>query len=117
MYTKRNYAELNFNVTEKRAPTDESVRLLREIEKEVLNKITQNIDLSNNQFSARLLVFDDPLNFNTKGKVLFSLNGKKHELNVSFGCLKLEEDMIKKCYNELAKYIAREILISVGKFE
>lgn len=57
MITKRNYTELNFNVTEKRAPTDESVRLLREMEKEALNKIVKNIDLSNDQFSARLLVF------------------------------------------------------------
>ena len=116
MFTKRNYTELNFNVTEKRAPTDESVRLLREMEKEALNKIIKNIDLSNNQLYARLLVFEDPLNLNSKGKVLFSLNGKKHELNVSFGFLESKEDMIKMCYDELAKYIAREILISTGKF-
>lgn len=112
MFTKRNYTELNFNVTEKRAPTDESVRLLREMEKEALNKIVKNIDLSNNQFSARLLVFEDLLNLNNKGKVLFSLNGKKHELNAAFGFLGSEEDMIKMCYDELAKYIAREILFS-----
>lgn len=116
MITKRNYTELNFNVTEKRAPTDESVRLLREMEKEALNKIVKNIDLSNNQFSARLLVFEDLLNLNSKGKVLFSLNGKKHELNAAFGFLESKEDMIKKCYDELAKYVAREILISTGKF-
>ena len=116
MITKRNYTQLNFNVTEKRAPTDESVRLLREMEKEALNKIIKNIDLSNNQFYARLLVFEDPLNFNSKGKVLFSLNGKTHELYVSFGFLEPKEDMIKMCYEELAKYIAREILISTGKF-
>lgn len=109
--------DFNFNVTEKRAPTDESVRLLREMEKEALNKIIHNIDLSNNQFSARLLVFEDLLNCNTKGKVLFSLNGKKHELSVSFGVLDLKEDMIKTCHDELAKYIAREILMSVSKFE
>lgn len=117
MNTKRNYAELNVNVTEKRAPTDKSVRLLREMEQEALNKIVKNIDLSNNQFSARLLVFEDPLNFNSKGKVLFSLNGKKHELNVTFGFLELEEDMIKMCHDELAKYVAREILFSTGKFD
>lgn len=29
----------------------------------------------------------------------------------------IKEDMIKMCYDELAKYIAREILISVGKFD
>ena len=117
MIIKRNYTELNFNVTEKRAPTDESVRLLREMEKEALNKIIKNIDLSNNQLYARLLVFEDPLNLNSKGKVLFSLNGKKHELNVSFGFLESKEDMIKKCYDELAKYVAREILMYVSKFE
>ncbi len=116
MFTRGKFADFNFNVTEKLAPTDESVRLLREMEKEALNKIIHNIDLSNNQFSARLLVFEDPLNFNSKGKVLFSLNGKKHELNVSFGVLESKEDMIKKCYDELAKYVAREILISTGKF-
>ena len=117
MFSRGNFADLNFNVTEKRAPTDESVRLLREMEKEALNRIIKNIDLSNNQFSARLLVFEDPLNFNSKGKVLFSLNGKKHELNVEFGFLESKEDMIKMCYDELAKYVAREILISTGKFD
>ena len=117
MFSRGNIADINFHVTEKRAPTDESVRLLREMEKEALNKIIKNIDLSNNQFSARVLVFEDLLNLNNKGKVLFSLNGKKHELNVSFGFLESEEDMIKKCYDELAKYVAREILMSVGKFD
>ena len=116
MFSRGNIADINFHVTEKRAPTDESVRLLREMEKEALNKIIKNIDLSNNQFSARVLVFEDLLNLNNKGKVLFSLNGKKHELNVSFGFLESEEDMVKRCYDELAKYVAREILISTGKF-
>ena len=117
MFSRGNFANINFNVSEKRAPTDESVRLLREMEKEALKKITKNIDLSNNQFSARLLVFEDLLNLNSKGKVLFSLNGKTHELNVSFGFLEPKEDMIKMCYEELAKYVAREILISTGKFD
>ena len=117
MFSRGNFVEINFNVTEKRAPTDESVRLLREMEKEALNKIIHNIDLSNNQFSARPLVFEVSLNFNSEGKVLFSLNGKKHELNVSFGFLESKEDMIKKCYDELAKYVAREILMYVSKFE
>ena len=117
MFSRGNFTDINFNVTEKRAPTDESVRLLREMEKEALGKIIKNIDLSNNQFSARLLVFEDPLNFNIKGKVLFSLNGKTHELNVSFGFLESKEDMIKMCYEELAKYIAREILVSTRKFD
>ena len=117
MFSRGNIADINFHVTEKRAPTDESVRLLREMEKEALNKIIHNIDLSNNQFSARVLVFEDLLNRSTKGKVLFSLNGKKHELNVSFGVLERKEDMIKRCHVELAKYFAREILMSVSEIE
>lgn len=117
MFSRGNFAGINVNVIEKRAPTDESVRLLREMEKEALNKIIKNIDLSNNQLYARLLVFEDPLNLNSKGKVLFSLNGKKHELNVEFGFLESKEDMIKMCYDELAKYVAREILRSVSKIE
>ena len=115
MFSRGKFADINFNVTEKRAPTDESIRLLREMEKEALNKIIKNIDLSNNQFSARLLVFEDPLNLNSKGKVLFSLNGKKHELNMTFKFLESKEDMINMCYDELAKYVAREIMISTGK--
>jgi hypothetical protein len=117
MFGREKFTDINVNVTEKRAPTDESVRLLREMEKEALNKIVKNIDLSNNQFSARLLVFKDLLNLNTKGKVLFSLNGKRHELNVEFGFLELEVDMIKLCYDELAKYVAREILMTVSKLQ
>lgn len=57
MFSRGNIADINPHVTEKRAPTDESVRLLREMEKEVL----KNIDLSNNQFSARGSVFEDQL--------------------------------------------------------
>lgn len=117
MFSREKLTDINVNVTEKRAPTDESVRLLLEMEKEALNKIIHNIDLSNNQFSARLLFFEDLLNHNIKGKVLFLLNGKKHELNVSFGVLDLKEDMIKMCHDELAKYVAREILMSVSKFQ
>ena len=60
MFSRRNFTDINFNVTEKRAPTDESVRLLREMEKEALNKIIKNLDricVDAMKFSADNLAF------------------------------------------------------------
>lgn len=43
--------------------------------------------------------------------------GKNNGNRDPFGVLELKEDMIKMCHDELAKYVAREILMSVSKFE
>lgn len=112
------FHQSSIDVVEKRAPTDESIRLLREMEKEVLSKITNNITLKNNEFSARLLVSTDNLNLQKLGLILFSLNGRRHEIRFAFDSFEdTEESMVNRCLSELSKYLATEILKSVSKFE
>lgn len=70
------------NVEEHRAPTDESVRLLREMEKEAESKLTSVNRIENSLVDAVWYVIEDPICFDIKIKVVFKLNGHQFEKTI-----------------------------------
>lgn len=65
------------NVTEKRAPTDESVRLLREMEQKAQDEVIQSIRLQNTEFDGVIHVMRNIMDCTTSYRCVFKLNGKK----------------------------------------
>jgi hypothetical protein len=61
---------------EHRAPTDESVRLLKEMEMKAEEKMIEAVRLENNVFKAVYRVFDNPRDMNYKCVVQYSLNNR-----------------------------------------
>lgn len=74
------------NVTEKRAPTDESVRLLKEMEDEARKKITETTVVRNTEFTCKLHKYNDAVNASDNYAVIYTLNGKQGRLDISVDC-------------------------------
>ncbi len=98
-------------VHEKRAPTDESVRLLKEMEDAARSKIEQSIRLTDNAFSGLVSVWTDQMNRQLVVVVSYSLNGHRHKCTTHIdiddaGAVKVAGAVI----SNLAQQIAAEIL-------
>lgn len=66
--------------TEKRAPTDESVKLLREMEQAAQDKLDASIRLEANGFECVVQVFERMIDGDFAIVVHFSLNGNRHKV-------------------------------------
>lgn len=87
MFSNRN-VYVNTTVTENRAPTDESVRLLKEMEAEARKKITESTTVHNTEFTCKLHKYYDAANGADMYAVIYTLNGKKSQVDLSVECYK-----------------------------
>lgn len=104
-------------VTEKRAPTDDSVRLLNEMERKVLDQIVKTFHLRDNDFEAVMMVRQFSLS-HPRGElyVAFKLNGKdyicREEVPRTFG--DDQEQVIRKLFEAVGKAVAEEMFMAKG---
>ena len=100
----------NVHVTEKRAPTDESVRLLSEMEAAAQARVKATIRVTDTAFEGVVHIWVDVLNDRNLAACTFSLNGKKMEARTHFNAGSKEADNIEKLIDAVARVIACEIL-------
>jgi len=100
-------------VHEKRAPTDESVRLLREMEKAVEEKVISAIRINDSLFDAVLHQQFDLLNYQKMFMCVIKLNGEK--FSVRFNCNEgtSRDEITIGIRDAIAKEIANRITYSV----
>ena len=100
------------HVTERRAPTDESVRLLKEMEYEAKQKIVESITVNNTTFECSIQMNIDPMNDKSVYWIVYKLNGKQGKLEVGIPNYKNLTDIEKIIHirNELAKDIAANMI-------
>src|SRR5580692_10096358 len=80
------------NVVEKRAPTDDSVRLLREMEQKAREAVIAAISLNSNGFKGTILIETRPWECADVATILYEFNGKKERCEVRLdGHLNLQE--------------------------
>ena len=116
MFDTKYYLErlhTNVNVTEKRAPTDDSVRLLKEMERAAYDKIVAAIDLDSNLVKGRVHVMKDYLSGKNKFAVLMDINGKRVEIKVSTNEHDSPEAQLHEVYDTIGKRIAAEVMPDV----
>lgn len=65
------------NVTEKKAPTDESVRLLREMESAARAEVIKSVSTVDNSINAVVHFMREHLSCEDRFKVIYSINGKQ----------------------------------------
>ena len=85
--TERHYH--THNVTEKRAPTDESVRLLKEMEEAARKKITESTTVHNTEFTCKLHKCYDQANAADRYAVIYTLNGNQSRLDIDVETYKM----------------------------
>ncbi len=99
------------NVTEKRAPTDESVRLLREMEAKAKAEVIKATAVNDNHFTGVIHTMFDALSQQTTVRLVYSLNGKKLTTDYHIDeSAKSQYDSINGLIDAVARDVAIEIL-------
>lgn len=97
-------------VHEHRAPTDQSVRLLAEMEQAARNKVLASIRLENCPIDAVVHMYRDPRNADREFLVQFQVGGNRLEVRKVFRMFDNEETIAKGLMEAVSERIAAEIL-------
>lgn len=113
--TRTEYVDRNVTVTEKRAPTDESVRLLKEMERAAEDKIIDSIRVSDTHFECVVQSSLDVASDAFVMRAIFKLNGRRLEAEHTIQrCKASTQDRLDAAFSglrdEVAKVISSEIL-------
>lgn len=95
---------------EHRAPTDESVKLLKEMEEKARDKIEEVIRVEGNGFNGVIYLHHEMMDLSIRARAVFDLNGKKMEVEHSLSELKTREELITGLRDKIATKIATEVL-------
>jgi hypothetical protein len=98
-------------VVEKRAPTDESVRLLKEMETAARDKVEAAVRVGGNGFEAVVQFHRDHLSDATIAVALYKLNGRQMRSEASVSGRAQPTDLIAALRDVMAKDIAAAILM------
>ena len=114
--TRTEYVDRHIEITEKRAPTDESVELLREMEAKAEAEVIKAVSVANNDFSCAVHQSLDHLSDQMRWRAIFKLNGKQMTAMVDTDPRKAQpygtdaQDNFAALRDEMAKVIATEVL-------
>jgi len=96
-------------VTEKRAPTDDSVRLLKEMEEKALDKIIDSVSVRDCQVECQVLVEKSYINRSNHYVIVYSMNGKKSKVQMMIHDEELRVNSIDVASERLRDLLARDI--------
>lgn len=99
------------NVTEKRAPTDQSVALLREMEQAAKDNIVHTLKLEKNGFEAIVHFMISQFDLNYVGKAIFDLNGKRMVVEESISQYQGPKALVQALMKKISEKIAEEVLL------
>lgn len=99
-------------VEEKRAPTDDSVRLLREMEQKARDQVEQSINVGGNGFECVVNIVKEAMSMDTVAVAIFKLNGKSMRAEARVrGWDNLDtSDLAGKLRDAVAQQVAIEVL-------
>lgn len=101
------------DIKEHRAPTDESVRLLKEMEEKALQKILGSVTLHNNPIQFHMTSSEDYLKFAVNVYVRMKINGTVIEHRFEIDKMLNEEGRIEKIIKEVSQMVALHLLNGV----
>lgn len=118
-------SNVDVKVTEKRAPTDESVRLLAEMQQKVVDSVLGQMKIDVNDVSGEIMVFREPWSvLDISFGVAYNINGKRHHFRTNvceFEVMRAEnqfhvshdEAILRVFASKFAEHIAAQILNSL----
>ncbi|MGV0879447.1 hypothetical protein V6767_20130 [Martelella sp. FLE1502] len=108
-------SDIHYTIEEKRAPTEESVRLLREMEREVINRVDGKVRLHDNDFECVAHAEFDDLNGETVIYIRFMLAGRRMKTECRIEGDKNIDAVGQKVVDSISKTIAQEALGSMAQ--
>ena len=101
------------NLTENKAPTDASVRLLYDMEKAARDKIIESVRLEDSIVDCVIHTYDDFVNFDKRYCAVFKINGKKFSANYSTNLdNKDKESVVMGIRDAIALEVANKIFLT-----
>jgi len=121
----------NVTINEHKAPTDESVKLLRELEKEAEKRVLEVISVDNNVMKACIIMWQEKINAGMKNDKVyhlkFNLNGKEYfikDIMVTYGDYSgiknyphTHNSILQAVYKAFASVIAYEMIQQDPEFK
>jgi hypothetical protein len=102
----------NVTVHEHRAPTDDSIRLAKEMEEKVKNQILGTAIVNNNSFEIALYKLHHISCHSFRA--VWMLNGSKHHIDIEVSMLKTKQEIATAVRDEVAKAIASNMLMQLS---
>lgn len=107
----RDAHETRVHITEQKAPTIESVRLLAELEKAARDRIERALYVGDNGFEARIVSYLQAETMQRIVRCLFRLNGRELVAEIiSEDARRPLEDLVRDLRDRVALVIAEEVL-------
>ena len=103
------YESRTTTVTEKRAPTDQSVNLLKEMEAAARQKIVNSVRVDNTEFKCVIHSYENYIAGTNRFMVIFKLNGKQTDLEIETSTLKTREETSEIIWQKVSESIANQI--------
>lgn len=107
------------NVTVNRAPTDESVKLLKEFETAAGDKIVERFLVDTNELKCVGFYIMDEYSGEKSAVVKFVLNDTEYKKEIRLSIadrLGTREEIARKTFKQISEWIARDILMSQKNF-
>lgn len=109
-FVYRGPESLHCTVNEKRAPTDESVKLLKEMESAARSKIVESMRIKSNDVEAIVHRQESMVDLKTLFAIHYAVNGKKREVLIAIDSPCTIGDSLHILWKRLAEDIAEFIL-------
>ncbi len=107
-------------VQHQHAPTDESVRLLREMEAKAREQVVEAMRITSASVEAVVHRYDDPMDMKTHFKIHYKLNGVQREVKLwTEDRAKIEEkldDIWKRLAEDIAAVLVESMVRKVSSF-
>ncbi|AGO49670.1 hypothetical protein Phi13:2_gp060 [Cellulophaga phage phi13:2] len=124
-HTKKVYEKSNINITEKRAPTDESVKLLKEFQEKAIKNLIDSVRINTMGIDVMVFIFNqEMITDEVELMVSFNINGNNYRLvekifrgeyqngiRKKLGHLDFSRAVSYTIHEILSKAIAREIML------
>ncbi len=116
-YTKSVHETRNVTSHEHRAPTDESVRLLREMEEKARDSVFATIKCESTHFNVSAMVWEDHMNMGLVVRSKFTLGDQTHDVETLVPARTTEtaesrQKVVLAIRDQLAREIANQITIT-----
>lgn len=117
--TQRTYSDTKVTINENKAPTDESVKLLRKMEKAARKEVEKSIRVTDTNFDCNILIAAEPFNNEYHFITTYTLNGQQRKVSshvsMSYEKPQLYEEIGKTVMNDVAKDIAENVIHNLSK--
>lgn len=102
----------SITIQEKKAPTDDSIRLLSEMENKAKNNLMNKVIVEDNDLKGKLFIFKDDINSGYSLHTLFTLNGKEYEGTKRINTYKITKREARSEIMEAMRQCVFEALVS-----